>query len=70
MMEINEQINEKRKASDELRKMLAEIDRERKRLLELIETSFRGAQYEEAKRYLIKLNFYNNVAEKLVDLID
>lgn len=70
MMEINEQINENRKAGDELRKMLAEINKEKSRLLALIEENFRGKQYGEAKRYLIKLNFYNNVAQKVVDLID
>ena len=70
MMEINEQINEKRKAGEELRKMLVEIDKERNKLLALIEQNFRSKQYGEAKRYLIKLNFYNNVADKVIDLID
>ena len=70
MMEINEQINEKRKVIDELRKMRAEVDKEKAKLLMLIEQSFRDEHFEEAKRYLIKLNFYNNVAQKLIDLID
>ena len=70
MMEINEQINEKRKVNDELQKMLTDVDKEKAKLLVLIEENFRKQHYEEAKQYLIKLNFYNNVAQKLIDLID
>lgn len=69
-MDINERINEKRNASDELKKMLDDINREKNKVLLLIEQHFNDDEYGEAKEHLIKFNFYDNVAKKIVDLLD
>lgn len=70
MMDLNEQITEKRNATDELKKMLDEIDKEQERILRLIKQNFDNKNYENAKRHLIKFNFYNNIREKIIDFMD